>query len=126
MFMHIFSAMHPAACRPRWQPCSLLPAPADSKAPRLQWVQVRQLAAYLAQRASQRAQRLQYTPATVTRVAAVGMGDRACVDLASMLVPGEGLCVGSFARGLFLVHSECSESSCESWVGRDESCERAL
>lgn len=26
------------------------------------------------------------------------------------MVPGEGLLVGSFARGLFLVHSECSES----------------
>ncbi len=36
---------------------------------------------------------------------------RACVDLASLLVPGEGLAVGSFARGLFLVHSECAESA---------------
>ena len=38
------------------------------------------------------------------------MGDRACIDLASMMVPGEGLLVGSFARALFLVHSECAES----------------
>lgn len=36
---------------------------------------------------------------------------RVCVDLASLLVPGEGLLVGSFARALFLVHSECSESA---------------
>ena len=35
---------------------------------------------------------------------------RVAVDLCSMMVPGEGLLVGSFARGLFLVHSECSES----------------
>jgi 3-dehydroquinate synthase class II len=35
------------------------------------------------------------------------MGDRACVDMALMLVPGEGLLTGSFSRGLFLVHSEC-------------------
>lgn len=26
------------------------------------------------------------------------------------MVPGEGLLVGSFARGLFLVQSECAES----------------
>ena len=34
-----------------------------------------------------------------------------CVDLCSLLVPGEGLLVGSFAGGLFLVHSECLESA---------------
>ena len=35
---------------------------------------------------------------------------RACVDLACLLKPGEGLLVGSFARCLFLVHSECEDS----------------
>eukprot|EP01018_Ginkgo_biloba_P004010 Gb_36857 [translate_table: standard] len=49
--------------------------------------------------------------ATVTRLEVIGMGDRVCVDLCSLLRPGEGLLVGSFARGLFLVHSECLESS---------------
>lgn len=34
------------------------------------------------------------------------MGDRVCVDLCSLLRPGEGMLVGSFARALFLVHSE--------------------
>ncbi|QHN83532.1 3-dehydroquinate synthase [Arachis hypogaea] len=38
-------------------------------------------------------------------------GDRVCVDLCSLMKPGEGLMVGSFARGLFLVHSECLESN---------------
>jgi 3-dehydroquinate synthase class II len=52
-------------------------------------MQVRQLAAYLAQRKVQRAQQLEYAPATVTRVVPVGMGDRACLDLASLLVPGQ-------------------------------------
>lgn len=33
------------------------------------------------------------------------------MDMASLLVPGEGLLVGSFARALFLVHSECAESA---------------
>ena len=37
-------------------------------------------------------------------------GERVCVDLANMLRPGEGMLVGSFARGLMLVHSECEES----------------
>ncbi|KAH9626338.1 hypothetical protein KSS87_000570 [Heliosperma pusillum] len=40
-----------------------------------------------------------------------GMGDRVCVDLCSLLRPGDGLLVGSFARGLFLVHSECLETN---------------
>ncbi|KAF5837718.1 3-dehydroquinate synthase-domain-containing protein [Dunaliella salina] len=48
--------------------------------------------------------------ATVTQVTPTGMGERVCVDLANMLVPGEGMLVGSFARGLLLVHSECEES----------------
>jgi len=33
------------------------------------------------------------------------------VDLACLLAPGEGLLVGSFARALALVHSECGESA---------------
>jgi 3-dehydroquinate synthase class II len=36
------------------------------------------------------------------------MCDRVCVDLCSLLQPGEGMLVGSFARALFLVHSEVS------------------
>ncbi|KAF7134638.1 hypothetical protein RHSIM_Rhsim08G0067900 [Rhododendron simsii] len=54
---------------------------------------------------------LDLTKATVTQVQMAGMGDRVCVDLCSLLRPGEGLLVGSFARGLFLVHSECLESN---------------
>ncbi|KAH7683574.1 3-dehydroquinate synthase II protein [Dioscorea alata] len=54
---------------------------------------------------------LSLTRATVTRVQVVGMGDRVCIDLCSLMRPGEGLLVGSFARGLFLVHSECLESN---------------
>lgn len=53
--------------------------------------------------------RLSLTKATITGVHVAGMGDRVCVDLCSILNPGEGLLVGSFARGLFLVHSECLE-----------------
>ncbi|KAK9682414.1 hypothetical protein RND81_10G072400 [Saponaria officinalis] len=48
--------------------------------------------------------------ATVNLICMAGMGDRVCVDLCSLLRPGEGLLVGSFARGLFLVHSECLET----------------
>jgi 3-dehydroquinate synthase class II len=49
--------------------------------------------------------------AVVTRVEAAGVGDRVCVDTCSVLHPGEGLLVGSFARTMFLVHSECAESA---------------
>lgn len=52
-----------------------------------------------------------YEEARVTRVEPVGMADRACVDLASALLPGEGLLVGCFARALFLAHSERDESA---------------
>ncbi|KAG2261286.1 hypothetical protein Bca52824_068365 [Brassica carinata] len=54
---------------------------------------------------------LSLSEATITRIQMVGMGDRVCVDLCSLMRPGEGLLVGSFARGLFLVHSECLESN---------------
>ncbi|KAA8530339.1 hypothetical protein F0562_005048 [Nyssa sinensis] len=54
---------------------------------------------------------LDFTRATVTQVQMVGMGDQVCVDLCCLMRPGEGLLVGSFARGLFLVHSEYLESN---------------
>ena len=49
-------------------------------------------------------------PASVTRVVSVGMGDRACVDTASVLSAAEGLLLSSFANGFFLVVSEANES----------------
>ncbi|MCE8422756.1 MAG: 3-dehydroquinate synthase II [Candidatus Methanoperedens sp.] len=48
--------------------------------------------------------------ATVTKVRSVGMGDRVCVDTASLMVVGEGMLIGSQSNGLFLVHSESEES----------------
>uniref|UniRef100_A0A0D9Z2N7 3-dehydroquinate synthase n=1 Tax=Oryza glumipatula TaxID=40148 RepID=A0A0D9Z2N7_9ORYZ len=54
---------------------------------------------------------LMLTKATVSKVEVVGMGDRVCVDLCSMMRPGEGLLIGSYARGMFLVHSECLETN---------------
>ncbi len=48
--------------------------------------------------------------ATVTKVKQVGMGDRVCVDTASLMIPGEGMLIGSQSSGLFLVHSESEES----------------
>lgn len=40
----------------------------------------------------------------------VGMGDRVCVDTASILRVGEGMLIGSQGSGLFLVHSETLET----------------
>ncbi len=48
--------------------------------------------------------------ARVTKVKQVGMGDRVCVDTASLMVPGEGMLIGSQSNGLFLVNSESEES----------------
>jgi len=47
--------------------------------------------------------------ATVTKVKPVGMGDRVCVDTASLMILGEGMLIGSQSNGLFLVHSESEE-----------------
>jgi len=54
--------------------------------------------------------RIELVSARVTAVKPVGMGDRVCVDTASMMTFGEGMLVGSQARGLFLVHSESEDS----------------
>ncbi len=51
-----------------------------------------------------------FSRGVVTEVVQVGMGDRICVDLAENMVVGEGMLVGSFARGVFLVHSEVEET----------------
>lgn len=52
----------------------------------------------------------QLKPATITKVEPVGIGDRVCVDTCSMMHLGEGMLVGSYSQGLFLVHSESMES----------------
>lgn len=64
------------------------------------------------QRAAEEADRghIELVPARVTSVRPVGMGDRVCVDTATMMSPGEGMLVGSQSRGFFLVHSESEES----------------
>lgn len=48
--------------------------------------------------------------ATITRVEPVGSGDRVCVDTCSIMNIGEGMLIGSYSKGLFLVHSESTES----------------
>jgi len=50
------------------------------------------------------------TPALVTKVEPVGMGDRVCVDTCNLMVTGEGMLVGSQSNGQFLVHSESEDS----------------
>jgi 3-dehydroquinate synthase II len=52
----------------------------------------------------------QLKAATITKVEPVGSGDRVCVDTCSMMVIGEGMLIGSYSKGLFLVHSESTES----------------
>ncbi|MBV1768045.1 MAG: 3-dehydroquinate synthase II [Methanobacterium sp.] len=48
--------------------------------------------------------------ATLTRVEPVGSGDRVCIDTCSIMNVGEGMLIGSYSKGLFLVHSESLES----------------
>jgi len=55
-------------------------------------------------------ERIPLIKARVIKVKPVGMGDRVCVDTASMMIPGEGMLIGSQSNGLFLVHSESEES----------------
>lgn len=49
---------------------------------------------------------LRFVSATVKSVVSVGEGDRVSVDLCNLLNPGEAMLVGSFSKGMFLVHSE--------------------
>ncbi|EFJ51764.1 hypothetical protein VOLCADRAFT_103266 [Volvox carteri f. nagariensis] len=76
--------------------------------------QVRTLVSYISRRDAEESGHpdalLRYSVARVVAVRQLCMGDRACVDLAGLMQPGEGLLVGSFARCLALVHSECGES----------------
>ena len=55
-------------------------------------------------------ERLKLTPVKITSIKPVGMGDRVCVDTASMLSVGEGMLVGSQSGSMFLVHSESIET----------------
>ena len=48
--------------------------------------------------------------AKVTTVKHLGVGDRACIDTASILNKGEGILIGSQANTLFLIHNESSGS----------------
>ena len=50
--------------------------------------------------------RVELVPAEVTAVKRVGTGDRCAVDACVNFAQGEGMLVGSFASGLFLVHAE--------------------
>ena len=47
--------------------------------------------------------------ATITNVN-FRTGDRVCIDTTSMMVPGEGMLIGSYSKAMFLVHSESLES----------------
>jgi len=55
-------------------------------------------------------EKLNLTPVKITEIKSVGMGDRVCVDTASMFSVGEGMLVGSQSNALFLVHSESIET----------------
>jgi 3-dehydroquinate synthase II len=48
--------------------------------------------------------------AKVSKIKPLSMGDRVCIDTASLLRVGEGMLIGSQANGLFLVHSETLET----------------
>ena len=48
--------------------------------------------------------------AKVSKIKPLSMGDRVCIDTASLLKVGEGMLIGSQANGLFLVHSETLET----------------
>jgi 3-dehydroquinate synthase II len=48
--------------------------------------------------------------ATIVAIKQVGLGDRACLDTASLLEPDEGVLTGSSSHGLFLVASEAQDS----------------
>lgn len=50
------------------------------------------------------------TTARLSRLKALGMGDRVCVDSCANMSLGEGMLVGNSSGGLFLVHAESLEN----------------
>lgn len=54
--------------------------------------------------------RLRLEEAEIVGVEKVGIGDRACVDTASILATGEGILVGSASNFFFLMHNESAGS----------------
>ncbi len=54
--------------------------------------------------------KLKLQTATITRLEALGLGERVCVDTCSVFEPGEGFLVGSGSHGFFLVAAECYET----------------
>jgi 3-dehydroquinate synthase II len=55
-------------------------------------------------------EKLTLEPAKIKTLKPVSMGDRVCIDTASLLRVGEGMLIGSQANGLFLIHSESLET----------------
>jgi 3-dehydroquinate synthase II len=53
---------------------------------------------------------LELVPARIIAVTTVGLGERACVDVAGLFGHGEGLLVGDRAAALFLVAAETTEN----------------
>jgi 3-dehydroquinate synthase II len=54
--------------------------------------------------------KIELAVATITGVKQLGMGDRACLDTCTQMVPGEGMLIGNTSSGFFLVHSESIEN----------------
>ena len=50
------------------------------------------------------------TAVPITKIGALTIGDRVCVDTCSMMSVGEGMLVGSQSSCLFLINSESMES----------------
>ena len=50
-------------------------------------------------------------PAKILEVKDVGIGERVCVDTASILEIGEGMLIGSKSNFMFLIHNESVGSS---------------
>ena len=53
---------------------------------------------------------LELRPVKVSLVENVSLGDRVCIDTCTMMREGEGMLVGSFSSGFFLVQAESKES----------------
>jgi len=54
--------------------------------------------------------KIKLVDATVKNIRHLGLGDRVCIDTASILAHGEGMLVGNSSAALFLVHAETHES----------------
>ena len=55
-------------------------------------------------------EKIKIVKAKIESIRPIGMGDRVCIDTVANMAIGEGMLIGNYSPGMFLVHSESEEN----------------